>query len=67
MKNQGHENLKATIPSADYDKLKATRELGSMITNGGRNICEIISRIRLQKQHSTGRRLFTRNLTKKLV
>jgi len=53
VKNQGNENLKANIPSADYDGLKAARELGSMITNGGRNTREIISRIPLQKQHST--------------
>jgi hypothetical protein len=49
VKNQGNENLKATIPSADYDRLQATGELGSMITNDGRNTREIISRIPIAK------------------
>lgn len=51
VKSQGNENLKATIPSEDYDRLKATGELGSTITNDGRNTCEItcISRIPIEK------------------
>jgi hypothetical protein len=49
VENQGNENLKATIPSADYNRLKAAGELGSMITNDGRNTREIIYRIPIVK------------------
>ena len=49
VKNQGNENLKATNPSAYYDSLNATGELGSKITKDGRNTCEIISRIPITK------------------
>jgi len=49
VKNQGNENHKTTISSADYDRSKATGEMGSMITSDGRNAREIISRIPIAK------------------
>jgi hypothetical protein len=58
VKTPGNENLKTTIPSADYDRLKATGELDSMITSDGRNTREIISRIPIAKTAFNKRKTF---------
>ena len=63
-KNKSNEKFKKRIPSTKYDRPKQLenveyfKHLGSMLTNGGRCICEIKSRIAMAKAHSTRSGLF---------
>ena len=75
--NDGNENLKEPLELQFMAQLKQLKSaeyfncLGNMITNDARCTRDIKSGLSWQKQHSTGRRLFTckldLNLKKKLV
>ena len=62
--NKSNENFKTTIPSTNYDRPKTPRNvepfkyLGSMLTDDGRCMCEIKSRIAMAKAAFNKRGLF---------
>ena len=75
--NQHEENLKASIPSTDFERSKQLENVeyfncfGSLTANGLRCVLKLNPGLPRQRQHSTKKTLFTSkldlNLRKKLV